>query len=218
MRFVQVPGCGAAAWATQHCSVAGWLDRTLMSGHLYRRDFDPEGLLSTLPAIATTLLGTLCGEFLRSAGSFAARLRGLIVAGVAGVVAGYAWHPFFPISKPLWSSSYVLFTAGAACLTLALCWWLMEMRGWTTWSKPFLWLGSNAILAYALSTFVAKLGAIVKLTERDHAITVQTWIYNHCCAPLAQPKNASLAFAIAYLALWTLLMWGLYRKKIFVKV
>jgi len=218
MRFVPVPGCDPAAWMTQHCSLAGFIDRKLMLGHLYRRDFDPEGLLSTLPAIATTLLGTLIGEFLRGASSLRHKLRGLAIAGVAGVAAGYAWHPWFPISKPLWTSSYVLFTAGAACLLLALCWWLIEMRGWHTWARPFLWLGSNAILAYALSTFVGKLGTIIKVPDGGHAIAVQTWIYEHWFAPLAQEKNASLAFALCYLALWTLVAWGLYRKKIFIKV
>lgn len=242
MRFVPVPGCDHAAWMTQNCSLAGYIDRKLMFGHLYRPDFDPEGLLSTFPAIATTLLGTLAGEFLSGASpqrakselaggpaaSLRHKLRGLAIAGVAGVAAGYAWHPWFPISKPLWTSSYVLFTAGAACLLLALCWWLIEMRGWHAWSRPFLWLGSNAILAYALSTFVGKLGSIIKITngkitngtaaDWTQAITAQTWIYNHWFAPLAQEKNASLAFAICYLVLWTLVAWGLYRKKIFVKV
>jgi predicted acyltransferase len=218
MRFVPVAGCDHAAWMTQHCSLAGWIDRKVMLGHLYRRDFDPEGLLSTLPAIATTLLGTLAGEFLRGAASLRRKLRGLLIAGVAGVAAGYAWHPWFPISKPLWTSSYVLFTAGAACLLLALCWWLIEMRAWRTWARPFLWLGSNAIMAYALSTFFAKLGSIIKVADGTQAVAVQTWIYEHWFAPLAQAKNASLAFAICYVALWTLVAWGLYRKKIFVKV
>jgi predicted acyltransferase len=215
MCFVPVPGCDHAAWFTQHCSLAGFIDRKLMLGHLYRRDFDPEGLLSTLPAIATTLLGTLAGEFLRGPASLQHKLRGLVLAGVAGIAAAYAWHPFFPISKPLWTSSYVLFTAGAACLLLALCWWLIDMRGWHAWARPFLWLGSNAIVAYALSTFIAKLGSIIKVSD---GTTVQTWIYEHWFAPLAQPKNASLAFALGYVALWTVVAWALYRKKIFVKV
>jgi predicted acyltransferase len=145
-------------------------------------------------------------------------MRGLLLAGVAGVIAGYLWHPWFAISKPLWTSSYVLFTAGAACLTLALCWWLIEMRGWRLWSRPFLWLGSNAILAYALSTFVAKLGAILKVVDGQRKIDLQTWVFNHWFAPLGQPKSASLAFALSYVALWTLVAWALYRKKIFVKV
>lgn len=229
MRFIQVPGCDPAAWMTQHCSLAGWLDRKLMLGHLYRRDFDPEGLLSTFPAIATTLLGVLVGEFLRGTSpqqakseltqdpiaTLSHKLRGLVLAGLAGVIAGYAWHLWFPIYKPLWTSSYVLFTAGAACLLLALCWWLIEMRGWHAWGKPFLWLGSNAILVYALSTFAAKLWGMIKVAN---GITVQSWIYEHWFAPLAQEKNASLAFALSYTALWTLVAWGLYRKKIFIKV
>jgi predicted acyltransferase len=218
MRLVPVPGCDPSAWMTQHCSLAGWLDRTLMHGHLYRRDFDPEGLLSSFPAIATTLLGTLCGEFLRSGANFSRKLRGLAIAGVAGVVAGYAWHTWFPISKPLWTSSYVLFTAGAACLTLALCWWLIEMRGWRGWARPFLWLGSNAILMYALSTFVAKEWTIIKVHDGPQATDLQTWIYEHWFAPLARPENASLLFALCYVAVWTLLAWALYRKKIFIKV
>jgi predicted acyltransferase len=232
MRLVPVPGCDHAAWMTQHCSLAGWLDRQLMLGHLYRRDFDPEGLLSTLPAIATTLLGTLTGEFLRSASpqraksglagsptaSLRHKLRGLLIAGVAGVIAGYAWHLWFPISKPLWTSSYVLFTAGAACLLLALCWWLIEMRGWRLWSRPFLWLGSNAILVYALSTFFAKLGSIIKVPDGAKMVELQGWVYLHWFEPLAQEKNASLAFALAYVAVWTLVAWWFYRKKIFVRV
>ncbi len=218
MRFIPVPGCDPAAWMTQHCSLAGWIDRKLMLGHLYRPDFDPEGVLSTFPAIATTLLGTLTGEFLRGAGSLSHKLRGLGIAGAAGVAAGYAWHPFFPIYKPLWTSSYVLFTAGAGCLLLALCWWLIEMRGWRRWDRPFLWLGSNAILAYALSTFFAKEGIIVKVSEGAQKIGVQSWVYGHWFAPFAQPRNASLAFAISYLALWTLVAWWFYRKKIFVRV
>ena len=214
-RFVSVPGCDHPAWMTQHCSLAGWLDRKLMLGHLYRRDFDPEGLLSTFPAIATTLLGTLAGEFLRGTTSLSHKLRGLGLAGLAGVVAGYVWHPWFPISKPLWTSSYVLFTAGAACLLLTVCWWLIEIRGWHAWAKPLLWLGSNAILIYTLSTFAAKLGAIIKVAG---GITLQGWIYEHWFAPLVQEKNASLAFALSYTVLWTLVAWGLHKKKIFVKV
>jgi predicted acyltransferase len=218
MRFVPVPGCDPTAWMTQHCSLAGWIDRKVMLGHLYRPGFDPEGLLSTLPAIATTLLGTLTGEFLRGAASLRQKVLGLVIAGAAGVAAGYAWHPWFPIYKPLWTSSYVLFTAGAACLLLALCWWLIEMRGWRGWARPFLWLGSNAILAYALSTLFAKEGYVIKVTEEGQAIGIQSWIYQHWFAPLAQPINASLIFAICYTALWTLVAWAFYRKKIFVKV
>jgi predicted acyltransferase len=108
--------------------------------------------------------------------------------------------------------------AGAACLTLALCWWLIEMRSWRVWAKPFLWLGSNAILVYALSTFMSKLGSIIKVAGGTQSIEVQTWIYEHWFAPLADEKNASLLFALSYTALWTLVAWVLYKRKIFVKV
>ena len=218
LRLIPVPGCDPSGWMTQHCSIAGWLDRTLMHGHIYRPDFDPEGLLSTFPAIATTLLGTLTGEFLRDAKTPTSRVRGLAIAGLVGCVTGYAWHPFFPIYKPLWTSSYVLFTAGAACLLLALCSWLIDLHGWRYWDKPFLWLGANAILIFALSSLAAKEGFIFKVTDRAREIGVQSWIYNHWFATFAQPKNASLAFALCFLAVWIALAGWLHRKKIFVKV
>jgi predicted acyltransferase len=218
MRFIPVPGCDRAAWMTQHCSLAGWIDRKIMLGHLYRPDFDPEGLLSTFPAIATTLLGTLAGDFLRGAETLSHKVRGLAMAGALGVAAGCAWHFFFPIYKPLWTSSYVLFTAGAGCLLLALCSWVIDMHGWRRWDRPFLWLGSNAILVYVLSMFFAVQGYVLKVAEGGEDVGVQDWLYRHWFAPFAQPNNASLAFAVCYTALWTLVAWGLYRKKIFIRL
>jgi predicted acyltransferase len=108
--------------------------------------------------------------------------------------------------------------AGAACLSLALCWWLIEMRGYRAWSRPFLWLGSNAILIYALSSFASKLGAIIKVPDEAHPISLQGWIYQHWFEPFGRTENASLAFSISYVVAWTLVAWALYRKKIFVKV
>lgn len=218
MRLVPVPGCDRADWMTQHCSLAGWIDRRVMPGHLYRPDFDPEGLLSTLPAIATTLMGTLVGEYLRGAGRWSTKIRNLAIAGGVGVAAGYAWHPFFPIYKPLWTSSYALFTAGAACLLLALCSWLIELRRWRRWDRPFVWLGSNAILIYVLSMFFAVMGYVVKIREAGVDVGVQDWIYRHGFIPFASPMNASLAFALCYTALWTLVAWGFYRKKVFLRL
>jgi predicted acyltransferase len=217
-RFIPVPGCDPSAWFTQHCSLAGYIDRQLMPGHLYRLDFDPEGLLSTFPSIASTLLGTLAGEFLRGPSSLRHKLRGLIIVGLAGVAAGYAWHPWFPIYKPLWSSSYVLLMAGAACLVLALCWWLIEMRGWRAWAAPFLWLGSNAILVYALSSFMSKLGFTIKFAAGAQITTPQNRIYSHWFASLANDQNASLLFALSYTAFWTLAAGVFYWRRIFVKV
>ena len=188
-RFVPVLGCDPAAWMTQHCSLAGWLDRKLMLGHLYRRDFDPEGAAEHSSRQSPPRCWGLWREnFCAAPQAWRNKLRGLALAGVAGVAAGYAWHLWFPISKPLWTSSYVLFTAGAACLLLALCWWLIEMRGWRAWSRPFLWLGSNAILVYALSTFVSKLWSIINVADGEISRR-QTWIYEHWFAPLASARR-----------------------------
>ena len=218
MRFVPVPGCDHAAWMTQHCSLAGFIDHKLMLGHLYRRDFDPEGLLSTFPAIATTLLGTLAGEFLRSSASLRQKLRGLLIAGVAGVAAGYAWHLSFPISKPLWTSSYVLFTAGAACLLLAFCWWLIDMRGWRAWSgrsygwdrTPF-WLTRSPPSSPSWDRLSKYLTAATPSKSRPGFITIGSSRWRNQKTHRWPSPSATWRCGLC-------VAWALYRKKIFVKV
>src|SRR5215469_11406238 len=182
MRFVPVPGFGVPGrdipFLDQDRNLAAWLDRgfiaftqsTIHTGVLYEKTRDPEGILSTIPAIATTLLGCVTGLWLRGVGSgqrgFARAkeqcAKGLLLAGIVGVVSGLLWNFWFPINKNLWTSSYVLFAAGCALLGLALCYWLVDIRRfhettvgrWLTW--PWLVFGSNAIVAYASSVVLVK--------------------------------------------------------------
>jgi predicted acyltransferase len=140
-------------------------------------------------------------------------------AGVAAVGLGLAWGLWFPINKALWTSSYVVFTAGAALVVLAACVWLVEIRQWRRWAIPFVVFGTNAIAAFVLSTFVARLLILTTVTGSDGArISVHRWIYAHAFAPWAAPANASLLFAVAYVLLWLALMGVLYRRRIFIRV
>lgn len=190
-------------------SLASVVDVAVFGKHTYRTVYDPEGLLSTLPAIATALSGVLTGHWLKTERSKWEKACGMFVAGAVCIFLGWAWNNWFPINKALWTSSYVLFTSGLALQFLALCYWLMDIRGYTAWAKPFVVFGSNAIAAYFLSEFVDGNLALLSLKRP---------IYETCFHSWASPLNASLFFALAYTAFCWVVMWLLYRNRIFIKV
>ena len=224
MRFIPVPGFGAGNfWDGNHpdANLAAYLDRMILGHHLYRPTSDPEGLLSTILAACTALIGNFVGELLNQKSSWQKKVATLAIAGAIGMAIGEVLHPVFPINKNLWTSTYVLFTAGYAMLALAACYWIIDVRKWRAWCQPFLWLGMNAILVFTMSSWVAKnIYLIFKTTmpngERE---SVEGWIYLRCFEPyFGDARNASLAFALSYVACWMLVMWWFYRRKIFVKV
>ena len=217
MMLVPVPGYGAAR-LDEAGNLAAYIDRRLMAGHTYRAMFDPEGLLSSLPAIASTLLGGFAGSWLRSPASQQRKVFGLVAAGAIGLVLGEIWNSWFPINKNLWSSSYAIFTAGFACILLALCYWLMEVKHWKRWASPFLVLGKNAIAAFILSILLAKALLIIKFNVAGKRTSAWNYVFQHAFAPLATPKMASLLFALTFVLLCWLAMLPLYRKKIFLKI
>jgi predicted acyltransferase len=200
-----------------------WIDVQLFGRHLYGMRPDPEGLLSSIPAMATVLLGTLIGTWLLRADlSRQKKCVGLLVAGVLLVAAGELWNVWFPINKKIWTSSYVLFTAGLASLLLALCYWLCDILSWRRWGVLFAVLGTNAILAFFGSGL---LGRIMSMTRwhvdgaaPDKMISLRGWLYQFYESSFTNPKNASLAWALSYVALWVLLLLPLYRKRIFIRV
>ena len=210
MRFVPVPGHGIPGrdipLLHPDANLASYLDRKLMFGHLWERTRDPEGILSTLPAIATALCGVLTGEWLRSERSPKQKTMGMLACGVAGIVAGELWGMWFPINKKLWTSSYVLFTAGCALIVLAACYWLTDIRlrrGW--WTKPFIIFGKNAIVAYILSELVGGW-----LSWKGFAF------FERFSRGRSAPQ-ASLLHSLVVLGLCFLPVWWMYRKKIFLR-
>lgn len=218
MTLVPVPG-HAAGDLGKEWNLAAYLDRALLGPqHLWRvaRVYDPEGLLSTVPAVATTLLGVLTGDWLRSGRAPALVWRGLAWAGLVGIALGWLWGLVFPINKALWTSSYVLYSGGWALLVLAACYWLIDARGHTRWAGPFVVFGVNALALYFLSTLMAKLLVIIKVGAPPRL--AQAWLFSHLFAPWATPVNASLAYALAYLALWWMAMWLLSRAGLRLRV
>ncbi|HUS20084.1 MAG TPA: hypothetical protein VMZ25_10580, partial [Terriglobales bacterium] len=219
MTFVPVPGYGAGN-LTPEGNLAAYIDRAVMLGHLWKPLWDPEGLLSTMPAICTMLIGTFIGEWLMVKTTWQNKLKVLGIGGAVAVVVGLALHPLFPINKALWTSSYVIFTAGYAMLLLAACYWLIDVKKWRTWSKPFLVFGMNAILIFTASGWLSKNMGIFRVQMPNGRMAgVNTWIYQTIFVPLASdPRNSSLAYGLTYVAFWLAISWWLYNKKIFVKV
>ncbi len=220
MRFMPVPGYGVGN-LTPEGNLAAWLDRKLLMGHMWRQlnqVRDPEGFLSTLPAIGTALSGVLVGEWLRSAYSQMRKIAGLIAVGAAAMIAGRLLHYVFPINKNLWTSTYVLFTSGFAMVLLAACVWLVDVKGWKKWGWPFVVFGSNAITAFFLATMLAILSGLFHVRTGGRVTTWHGYVYNHFFANMATPKNASLLFAIFFVLVCFLPIWLLYRKRIFIKL
>ena len=218
MGFVPVPGHGAGVLELDG-NLAGYLDDRLMHGHLYRDGFDPEGLLSTLPAISTTLFGVLAGRSLRMARDAGAAVATLASAGTLGVIAGELMNPWFPINKQLWSPSFAVFTAGASAIALACCQWLVRSQVARRWAQPFVILGSNAIAVYVSSSVVAHLMESVPVRTGDGiAEGLRLYIFEHFFFPWAGTLNGSLLFAATYLVLWLAPTTALYRRRLFIRI
>jgi predicted acyltransferase len=220
MTFVPVPGYGAGHLGKDD-NLGAYVDRTLMPGHLWAESvtWDPEGFLSTFPAVASLLIGILAGEWLRSDRSGERKALGLAVAGLALLVAGRLLHPYFPINKNLWTSSFVLLTGGFAMLVLAACYWLVDVRASRVWTPPFLVFGMNAILAYALAALVSEVSTDFDFLHfQGRETTLHGWIYDKYFVPHASPVNASLAFAVFFTFVIFALLWPFYRGKLFLRV
>jgi predicted acyltransferase len=221
MVLVPVPGHGAGDLSPQG-NLAAWVDHAVLGRHTWKKapgPGDPEGILSTLPAIATALAGLFTGDWLRSRRTSRDKLKRLLLWGVVATVVGLALAPWFPINKNLWTSTYVVFTAGAALLLLAAAYYLVDMKRWEGWARPFSVLGTNAIFAFAGSTFMAKVLYLIKWTTPvGETVTLQAWLYRHLFVLWLPDYVASLAWALMFTAIWWGLTALLYRRRIFIKI
>ena len=231
MRFVPVPGYGLPGrdipLLDPDRNLVAWLDRQIFSApHLYERTRDPEGLLSTIPALATALFGLLTGMWIRTSRSLADKAKGIAIAGLTGVILGALWNFEFPINKKLWTSSYVLFAAGLSLLLLALSIWIVDLRGKSTsgaaprkpspWLRPLVVFGTNAIFAYVFSELLASVGFTVRLG--NGGTTLQ-----QCCSQgllhvVPNAAFASLLYSLIFVAICWVPTYVLYRKGIFLKI
>jgi predicted acyltransferase len=186
--------------------------------HGYGIPFDPEGLLSTLPAIGTVLIGYLVGRQVDVRTDPSRAVKDLILAGAAMTFAGVSWSFLLPLNKPLWSSSYVLYTAGLATLLLAFFIWIIDIRGYKKWSMPALVFGMNPLFIFVLSGIVGRLLYLIKFPAGGETVTLKGWVYQHLYASWAGNLNGSLFFALTLIFVYWILADILYRKKIFIKI
>jgi predicted acyltransferase len=223
MRLVPVPGAGAPGrdipLLDPDQNLAAWLDRLILPARrLYEGTRDPEGLLSTLPALATTMLGTLTGEWLLSNRNKMQKMVGMLVAGVMGFILAEIWNPWFPINKKLWTSSYVLLAAGWSLCFLALCYWAIEIKGWKKgWTYPALVFGSNAIVAYVFSELMAPL-VWTTFSSSGEKTSVGRIAYHSLSALHASTAFTALLYSLLYVLVCFIPVYVLYRRKIFIKV
>jgi len=224
---IPVPGVGYANLEPE-TNLAAWIDRIILTpAHVYKpaRVWDPEGLLSTLPAIGTGIIGLLAGRWLRSDRSFSKKASWLFTAGCLTLLASLVWDSFFPINKALWTSAYVLLTGGLAMLSLAVCYWLIDGDAGVASTRrsmamPFVAFGVNAITVFFLSGLIPRIMNLIKITRADGTETgLQSYLYRSFIAPFfSDPRNASLAGALTFVLIWFGILWWMYRKNVIIKV
>lgn len=225
MTVLAVPGCAATTIDDRACNLSAYLDRLILGeNHIWAQSkvFDPEGILSTVPAIATTISGVLTGTWLRTKRTDLEKVGGIFFFGVVLCAVGWFWGLFFPLNKSLWTSSYVVYTSGLALCFLGFCYWLIDIKGYQKWSKPFVIFGVNALALYVGAELLAKTLYLIKVGGDGAAagseISLQGWIFGNIFQPIASPAGASLLYAVSFILLWLFVLWLLYRKKIFIKV
>ena len=220
MKFIPVPGFGAGV-LTPEGNFAAFIDQKFLTGHMWSqtKTWDPEGLFSTLPAIATTLTGVLTGWFLRSDKPKVEKTMWLLLIGNLGLLAGWTFDAWFPMNKSIWTSSYVIYTSGMALIFLGICYYTIEVLNWRKWTKPFALYGMNSITVFMLSGLIARLMAVIKFTNDDGTKTsLATVLYNALFSSWLPPMTASLSWAITWITGFLILMWLMDKKKIYIKI
>lgn len=205
-------------------NVIGKVDLFIFGGnHIYKGfgiPFDPEGLLSSIPSVATVLIGYFIGKLIDEAINVIAAIKKLVFFGIIGVLIGWFWGYLMPINKPLWTSSYVLYTGGLAMLFLAFLLWLIDVKGVKKWANPFIHFGTNPLFIFVFSGIYAKVIIyLVKSTNSEgEIITGYRYLYENIFVPIAGNMNGSLLFAISHIIVFWLLTYILFRNKIFIKI
>lgn len=203
---------GLAPLEPPEATVAAQIDRALLGpDHIWSstRTWDPEGPLTTIPAVVTALAGIVVTRWVR-----AAKVKQLTIAGIVGIAAGLAWGRAFPINKGLWTSSYVVLTAGFACAFLALFIWIVDVKRQRTVMKPFIVVGLNPLVAFVGSGVMARLSSIIKIK----GVSLQVLSYRTLFEPFFEPRVGSFLWALSFVLFWLAVLWLLYRRGIALRV
>ena len=220
MNLIPVPGFGAGDLSPEG-NFAAFIDQKLLTGHMWSqtKTWDPEGLFSTIPAIATTLTGVLTGWWLKADKTKIEKTVWMLIAGNLGLFLGWIMDMWFPWNKAIWTSSYVVYTTGFALIFLAFCYWSVEVMNWRKWTRPFVLYGMNSIAVFVLSGIVARITFLIKFTNPDQTTSnLQQVLYHAIYTSWLPPTGASLAWAISYISGFLLLMWLMDKKNLYIKI
>ena len=221
MRFIPVPGIGAGVLAPG-ANLASWVDSIFLKGHMwsyYDSTWDPEGIVSTIPAIGTTLFGVLTGQWLMSSASERRKVAGMVCAGLVLLAAGYILDRWMPINKSIWTSTFSIFMAGFALVFLAFFHWLIDIADFSRWAKPFIILGLNPITIYVLSEVLDTTLRTMNIgMAKGTQVSCQLFLFRSFCIPLAEAETASMLYALGILMCMLLVAWIMWRKRLFIKV
>ena len=218
MTLVPVPGIGVSSLESE-TNLSAWLDYKLLTNHLwkYTKTWDPEGILSTLPALISGLIGVLAGSWLKSDSEQKDKVIRLFVVGNSLIVIALVWDMIFPINKSLWTSSFVLYTSGIAMVVLAICYWLIDIQSYSRVIKPVVAFGSNAIAAYIISELLAKVFYFTIMVNAN-SISIKDALFQYLSFDWVNLKFLSFVLALVWLILiWIPINW-MHKKKIFIKV
>jgi len=225
LKLVPVPGFGPGRLDSLG-NLGAYIDRAIFGiQHLWPYGltpghgvtFDPEGLLSTLPAIATLLIGVLAGDWLQTNRTPQKKALVLAIAGGCLILTGLVLSPSMPLIKKIWTSTFAIYSGGVALLTFSVFYFILDIKRWTRWSKPLLIFGTNAILAFALSNIITTLTDRIHITTAGATLTIHQWLNQILAASLA-PIHASLVYAVAVVLFNLALIYPLYRRRIFLRL
>lgn len=221
MFYIPIPEFGAGLFEKGK-NFAAYIDSLLLSGHMWSasKTWDPEGIISTLPAIATTLFGSILGDYLRqSQHDKIEKSAWMFLFGSLFLFLGAALDMWMPINKSLWTVSYSIFMTGWALCIFGLFYFLIDAKGIKRWSHPFVVYGMNAIFVFVLSGVAARSLGLIKLTMEDGTKkSLSAFLYQSLFVPVASPLNASLFYAVTWVSVLYIVVWVMYKKKWFVKV
>jgi predicted acyltransferase len=223
MTLVPVPGIGISN-LEKGTNLAAWVDSVVLKGHMWEvtNTWDPEGILSAIPAIATGIIGMFIGQLLNRTLPKLEIAKRMAIYGAVLVSVALVWNIVFPINKSLWSSSFVLYTAGLAILSLTVFYYIIDISNYKKWTKIFLFWGVNPMIVFFLSEIIPQAFQMITLqnpTVTTEQINLLDYLYSFGVLPFFNnPMTASLVFALIYVGFWTILLWYFYKNKMIFKV
>lgn len=223
MTLIPVPGIGAAN-LEKGTNLAAWVDSILLKGHMWKttNTWDPEGVLSTIPAIVSGIIGLLIGQLLNSGLLKYEIIKKMLAYGSLLVILGLAWNIFFPLNKSLWTSSFVVYTSGLAILCFCVLYYIIDVAEKRKWTQLFLFWGVNPMIVFFFSGIIPRILSMIQFQNPNipaEQISLQNYLYSFWITPyFDNPMTASLVWALYYVVFWSLILWFFYQKKLIFKV